>query len=55
MHKDYKLCVLLQQTGHVILKARERELNQHGISPAQAEVMFVIAAIGSKATPTEIS
>ena len=53
--QDYNLWVLLQQVGHAAFKARQKELNQYGISNMQAMVLFVIQAIGNKATPAEIS
>ena len=53
--QDYNLWVLLQQVGHAAFKVRQKELNQHGISNIQAMVLFVIQAIGNKATPAEIS
>jgi len=53
--QDYNLWVLLQQVGHAAFKARQKELNQYSISNTQAMVLFVIQAIGNKATPAEIS
>ena len=53
--QDYGLCVLLQQASKAILEACQQELKQYGISPGQAMVLFVIKAIGDKATPAEIA
>jgi len=53
--QDYGLCVLLQQTCKAILEACQQELKQYGISPSQAMALFVIKAIGDKATPAEIA
>ena len=36
-------------------RARTKELFQHGITPEEASVLFVVQAIDYKATPTEIS
>jgi len=51
----YRLWVLFQHVSDTLLKAREKELSEYGISAIQARVLFVIKAIGNKATPTEIS
>jgi len=53
--QDYNLWVLFRQTRDAMIKARERELAQHGISSIQAAVMFTILDIGAAATPAEIS
>lgn len=53
--KDYNLWVLLRQTRDAMSKARERELEKYGISSIQAAVLFTIQAIGTEATPAEIS
>lgn len=53
--EDYNLWMLLQQVGYAAFKARQKELNKHGISNIQAMVLFTIQAIGDKATPAEIS
>ena len=36
-------------------RARTKELFKYGITPEQAAVLFVVQAIGPKATPAEIS
>ena len=53
--KDHELWVLVCQACHAALRARQKELNQYGISAMQGVVLFIIQAIGSKATPAEIS
>ncbi|MBE9505632.1 MAG: MarR family transcriptional regulator [Chloroflexi bacterium] len=47
--------LLLEQTRNAIFKARELELEQFGISLAQAAVMFVIQTTGGRARPAEIA
>lgn len=53
--EDFKLWVLLGQASDAVPKARQKELDQYGISTMQAAVLFVIQAIGNEATPAEIS
>ena len=53
--RDYNLWVLLHQVSDIIFNAREAELQQYGFPATQAEVLFVIKAIGDKATPAQIS
>ncbi len=53
--QDYDLWVLLRRTSLVVLKARERELAQYGISAVKAAVLLIVQAIGREATPAEIS
>lgn len=53
--QDYSLWVLLNQVRDVVLKARQKELDQYNISATQAATLLVIEAIGPKATATEIS
>lgn len=53
--RDYNLWVLIRQTRDAIMKAREKELAQAGISSIQAAVLFTMQAIGEAATPAEIS
>ena len=52
---DYKVWSLLGQVAHVALRARQKELHQYGIPLMHATVLYVIHAIGDKATPAEIS
>jgi DNA-binding MarR family transcriptional regulator len=53
--QDYELWVLLHQTKDAIEVAREKELRPYGISLIQSAVLFVVQAIGYRATPAEIS
>ena len=53
--EHYRLCILLCQAKDTMLKAREKELKQYGITPEQAMVLFTIQALGEAATPAEIS
>jgi DNA-binding MarR family transcriptional regulator len=53
--RDYNLWVLLHQVSDIIFNAREAELLQYGFPATQAEVLFVIKAIGDKTTPAQIS
>lgn len=53
--QDYLLWVSFNMTSDALLKARQKELNQYNISNRHAMALFVIQAIGDKATPAEIS
>lgn len=53
--KDFNLWVLLQQARDAVFKAREKELNQYGITPMEAAALFTIQAIGDTATLAEIA
>ena len=53
--EDYELWVLLHQTRDAIYKAREKEVQVHGLTPIKAATVFIIRAIGDKATPAEIA
>lgn len=53
--QDYNLWVLLAQARSAMFRARQQELRQYGITPRQAAVLFIVQAIGHKATPAEIS
>jgi len=53
--QDYELWWLILHTRRAMYKARARELLQYGITPEEAGVLFVIQAIGRRATPAEIS
>ena len=52
---DYNLWVLLGQTRDLVHQSRDKELKQYGISTVRAGVLFVIEALGDKATTAEIS
>ena len=51
----HNLWALLAQTTDLIRTIRQKELDQYDISPMHIAVLFVIQAIGSKATPSEIA
>ena len=53
--QDYNLWWLLLLMRRIMYKARARELFQYGITPEQAAILFIVQAIGEKATPAEIS
>jgi DNA-binding MarR family transcriptional regulator len=53
--EDYELWWLVSQARDAILRAREKELMQYGVSAIQSMVLFTIQAIGHRATPAEIS
>jgi len=53
--EDYNLWVLLHQTTDATLRARQKELDQSGISVIEVRVLVAIQAIGERATPSEIS
>jgi DNA-binding MarR family transcriptional regulator len=53
--RDQALWLLLEQTRNAILKARELELEQYGVSAVQSGVMFVIHTLGGSARPAEIA
>jgi DNA-binding MarR family transcriptional regulator len=55
VERDYNLWVLLHQVSDIIFNAREAELQQYGLPATQAEVLFVIKAIGDRVTPAQIS
>jgi len=47
--------IWLSRTRDAVFNARRKELSKYAISARQASVMFVIQALGDKATPGEIS
>jgi len=51
----HELCLLLHQTSTAILKAEEVDLKKFGISATKAIALFVIQALGPRATTGEIS
>ena len=53
--QDFRLWVLLHQTRDAIFKAREKELKPYGITTMECGVLFIVEAVGYKATPAEIS
>jgi len=55
MDEAYNLWWFLARTREILYKARQAELDRYNISARQASVMFVIQAIGNKATPAKIA
>ena len=53
--QDFRLSVLLRQTGNLIRRAREKEMNKYGIPARQSAILFTVQAIGGSPTPAEIS
>ena len=53
--RDLKLWILLNQADTALLNSTDDELRPYGLTAMQSVVLFVVQAIGNKATPTEIS
>jgi len=53
--EDYNLWLFIAQVRTAMVRARQKEVSKYGITSRQASVLFVISAIGNKATPAEIS
>ena len=51
----YKIWSLLGRGSHLILRARNKELKQYGISAIEAAVLIVVKDIANKATISDIS
>lgn len=54
-NQDYDLWVLLGQTRQAMVRARQKELDQYGISVSRAAALFAIHTLGDKAAPGKIS
>ena len=52
---DYNLWWLMVHVRRAMYKARAKELFQYGITPEESAVLFIVNAIGRRATPAEIS
>ena len=52
---DHDLWILLTHTRYAIYRAREKELQRYGVSPEQVSVLFIVQALGNRATPSEIA
>jgi DNA-binding MarR family transcriptional regulator len=52
---DHDMWMLLTHTRYAIYRSREKELQRYGVSPEQVGVLFIVQALGNKATPSEIS
>jgi MarR family transcriptional regulator, organic hydroperoxide resistance regulator len=53
--EDHDLWMLLTHTRYAIYRSREKELQRYSVSPEQVGVLFIVQALGNKATPSEIS
>jgi hypothetical protein len=53
--KNYLTSLLLLQARNVLVKIWRKELSPYGISPEQAEVLFIIQSLGNNSSPMEIS
>ena len=51
----YQLWVLLHQTRDALHKVREKEVARYGVTATQSAILFIISALGDKATPSLIS
>ena len=53
--EDQDLWFLLTHTQYAIFRARELELQRYGITPEQVIILFLVQALGKKATPAALS
>ncbi len=53
--EDQDLWLLLTHARYAVFRAREKELQRYGVSPEQVGLLFVVQALGNKATPAAIS
>ncbi len=53
--QDRQLWTLLNQTHHAIWRARERELDETGLSAIQAGVLFFVSTVEEPVTPALLS
>lgn len=53
--EDHDLWIFMTHTRYAIYRAREKELQRYGVSPEQVGVLFIVQALGNRATPSEIS
>ena len=53
--EDQDLWLLFTHTRYAIFRARELELQRYGITPEQVSLLFVVQALGKKATPAVLS
>jgi DNA-binding MarR family transcriptional regulator len=49
------LYLLFARARYLTTRARKKELQRYGLTPEQAQVLFVAKALGNRATPAEIS
>jgi DNA-binding MarR family transcriptional regulator len=55
VEQDRQLWTLLNQTHHAIWRARERELDESGLSAIQAAVLFFVSTVEEPVTPAVLS
>ncbi len=53
--EDQDLWLLLTHARYAVFRAREKELQRYGVSPEQVGLLFVVQALGNKATPAALS
>jgi MarR family transcriptional regulator, organic hydroperoxide resistance regulator len=53
--EDQDLWLLFTHTRYAIFRAREKELQRYGASPEQVGLLFVVQALGNKATPAALA
>jgi MarR family transcriptional regulator, organic hydroperoxide resistance regulator len=53
--EDQDLWLLLTHTRYAVFRAREKELQRYGVSPEQMSLLFVVQALGNKATPAALA
>lgn len=53
--EDQDLWLLLTHARYAIFRAREKELQRYGVSPEQVGLLFVVQALGNKATPAALA
>ncbi len=53
--EDQDLWLLLTHTRYAVFRAREKELQRYGVSPEQVGLLFVVQALGNKATPAALA
>jgi DNA-binding MarR family transcriptional regulator len=53
--EDQDLWLLLTHARYAVFRAREKELQRYGVSPEQMGLLFVVQALGNKATPAALS
>lgn len=49
------LWTLIRNISHLLGRARDRELSQYGITVTQSAVLYMINALGDRATPSNIA
>ncbi len=53
--EDNRLYHLFAHARYLTFRAREKELQRYNLSPEQSQLLAVAQALGTKATPSEIS